>query len=696
MARCQMIRNSWSFSGLVGAFLDLGIAYFLLCCSAIAFFISNFLAFFGLSLPCPCNGLFGYPNHGYCVQRILVDYPTKTASNLQLSVKSKFPFDAVLARNELCQLNLKLMKERKFDNGELEFDGEVSYSSFSDPRRSQQSFSGSDSIGKFDIKGKGGTSQRPRCFSHRRRRRGSIDCGKLSSSTSFDHMKSDIRTIRRSPSDPSKIGNELNVELSKPANSHGRSISDFESIDATNEGRLMYGNATSFENLKTSARHVDGIDGEDDSTIRILEQALEEEQAARVALCSELEQERIAAATAADEAMAMISRLQEEKASIEMESRQYQRILEEKSTYDAEEMDILKEILVRREMEKHFLEREVETYRKVLQDDEEMDNQIEDVQGQDEASYFDSSVNPMLILQQLSESIDKRDGIHNNKNHPDYASASVEIQTSSGKELSNSQTVDEYKIMKALEHPECSRLSPDQLMNMDERFQEVQEKGVLSLVCQEGRNDNGRQKPVPRVVKPDSGKQMLEQVGEPRVLDVHVISSKRDTEKIAGKGSGPMLMLNDASGFPRKNESSVEASKELEINRSRSDLIDKLVPIISSTSRGPASDLRRNSLPTLDHERLKIDTEVEWLRARLKAVQGEKEKLKSSLDRQERGKAELQLLEAIADQIREIRHLTQPEKTARQGSLPPLSSKVSSKKKRSRSVSIGTSQSQSN
>ncbi|KAK9671597.1 hypothetical protein RND81_12G041100 [Saponaria officinalis] len=619
MARCQMMRNSWSFSGLVGAFLDLGIAYFLLCCSAIAFFISNFLAFFGLSLPCPCNGLFGYPNHGYYVQRILVDYPTKTVSNLHLSVKSKFPFDAVLARNELCQLNLKLMKERKFDNGELEFDGEVSYSSFSDPQRSQQSFSGSDSIGKFNVKGKGGTSQRPRCFSHRRRRRGSIDYWKLSLSSSLDHMKSDIRTIRRSPSDPSKIGNELNVELSKPANSHGRS-SDFESIDATNEGRLMYGNATSFENLKTSARHVDGIDGEDDSTIRILEQALEEEQVARVALCSELEQERIAAATAADEAMAMISRLQEVEASIKNLR--------------------WNPILVRREMEKHFLEREVEAYRKVLQDDEGMDNQIDDVQGQDEASYLDSSVNPMLILQQLSESIDKRDGIQNNRNHPDYASASVEIQTSSGKELSNSQTVDEYKIMKVLEHPECSRLSPDQLMNTDE-----------------------------------SGKQMLEQVGEPHVLDVHVISSKRDTEKIAGKGSGPMLMLNDASGFPRKRESSVDSPKELEINRSRSDLIDKLVPIISSTSRGPASDLRRNSLPTLDHERLKIDTEVEWLRARLKAVQEEKEKLKSSLDCQERGKAEFQLLEAIADQIREIRHLTQPEKTARQGSLPPLSSK---------------------
>ncbi|KAK9671618.1 hypothetical protein RND81_12G042600 [Saponaria officinalis] len=605
MARCQMIRNSWSFSGLVGAFLDLGIVYFLLCCSAIAFFISNFLVFFGLSLPCPCNGLFGYPNHGYCVQRILVDYPTKTVSNLHLSVKSnKFPFDAVLARNELCQLNLKLMKERKFDN---------------DPRRSQQSFSSSDSIGKFDVKGNGGTSQRRRCFSHSRRRRGSIDYGKLSSSSCLDHMKSDIRTILRSPSDPSKIGNELTVELSKPANSHGRSISVFESIDATIEGRLMYGKLV-MQLLLRISKPVQGMWM--GLTVKMIAQlGFWNKHLKKNRLHGwrcELEQERIAAATAADEAMAMISRLQEEKVLIEMESREYQRILEEKSTYDAEEMDILKR------------DPQVEAYRKVPQDDGEKDNQIDNVQGQDETSDLDSSVNPMLILQQLR------------------------------KELSNSQTVDEYKIMKALEHPECSRLSPDQLMDTDERFQEVREQEVLSLVCLDGRNDNDRHKLVPCVVKTDSGKQMLEQVGEPRVLDVHVISSKRDTEKISGKGSGPVLMLNDASGFPRKHESSVDAPKELEIIRSRSDLIDKLVPIISSTSRGPASDLRRNSLPTLDHERLKVDTEVKWLRARLKAVQKEKEKLKSSLRRQEMG---------------EIRHLTQPGKTARQGSLPPLSSK---------------------
>ncbi|EPS67058.1 hypothetical protein M569_07718, partial [Genlisea aurea] len=83
-------------------------------------------------------------------------------------------------------------------------------------------------------------------------------------------------------------------------------------------------------------------------------------------LYAELEKERSAAASAAEEALAMISRLQEEKAHIDMEARQYQRIIEEKYAYDAEEISLLRDILVRREKEKHVLEKEVEAYRQLI------------------------------------------------------------------------------------------------------------------------------------------------------------------------------------------------------------------------------------------------------------------------------------------------------------------------------------------
>ncbi|KAE8659309.1 putative LRR receptor-like serine/threonine-protein kinase [Hibiscus syriacus] len=69
------------------------------------------------------------------------------------------------------------------------------------------------------------------------------------------------------------------------------------------------------------------------------------------ALYLELEKER---AAAADESMEMILHLQEDKASIEMESTQYQRMIEKKSAYDEKEMNILKQILVGREKENRF------------------------------------------------------------------------------------------------------------------------------------------------------------------------------------------------------------------------------------------------------------------------------------------------------------------------------------------------------
>ncbi|KAF5936771.1 hypothetical protein HYC85_024277 [Camellia sinensis] len=54
----------------------------------------------------------------------------------------------------------------------------------------------------------------------------------------------------------------------------------------------------------------------------------------------ELEKERLAAATAAEEAMAMILKLQNDKSLIEMEANQYRRLTEEKQLRDQEELSI--------------------------------------------------------------------------------------------------------------------------------------------------------------------------------------------------------------------------------------------------------------------------------------------------------------------------------------------------------------------
>jgi hypothetical protein len=55
--------------------------------------------------------------------------------------------------------------------------------------------------------------------------------------------------------------------------------------------------------------------------------------------------------------MAMINRLQEEKAAMQMESLQYQRMMEEQSEYDQEAVQMLNELVVKREKEKEEVEK---------------------------------------------------------------------------------------------------------------------------------------------------------------------------------------------------------------------------------------------------------------------------------------------------------------------------------------------------
>ena len=61
--------------------------------------------------------------------------------------------------------------------------------------------------------------------------------------------------------------------------------------------------------------------------------------------------------------MAMITRLQEEKAAMQMEALQYQRMMEEQSEYDQEALQLLNELMMKREKEKQELEEELEEYR---------------------------------------------------------------------------------------------------------------------------------------------------------------------------------------------------------------------------------------------------------------------------------------------------------------------------------------------
>ncbi|XP_009116153.1 myosin-binding protein 3 [Brassica rapa] len=80
----------------------------------------------------------------------------------------------------------------------------------------------------------------------------------------------------------------------------------------------------------------------------------------------ELEEERKAAASAANETMSMILRLQREKAEIQMEARQFKAFAEEKMTHDQEKLLVLEELLYEKEQAIEALTYEVEAYKDKL------------------------------------------------------------------------------------------------------------------------------------------------------------------------------------------------------------------------------------------------------------------------------------------------------------------------------------------
>ncbi|KAL0421854.1 UNVERIFIED_CONTAM: putative myosin-binding protein 5 [Sesamum latifolium] len=102
------------------------------------------------------------------------------------------------------------------------------------------------------------------------------------------------------------------------------------------------------------------VDGE---TLSRLKRQVRVDHKSLMALYMELDEERSASAIAANNAMAMITRLQAEKAAVQMEALQYQRMMEEQAEYDQEGLQIMRDILVKREEDIKALESELEAYR---------------------------------------------------------------------------------------------------------------------------------------------------------------------------------------------------------------------------------------------------------------------------------------------------------------------------------------------
>ncbi|GLU12269.1 hypothetical protein SLE2022_289640 [Rubroshorea leprosula] len=100
-----------------------------------------------------------------------------------------------------------------------------------------------------------------------------------------------------------------------------------------------------------------------DSILHHLKRQVRLDRKSLMALYMELDEERSASAIAANNAMAMITRLQAEKAAVQMEALQYQRMMEEQAEYDQEALQAMNNLLSKRNEEIKELEAELEAYR---------------------------------------------------------------------------------------------------------------------------------------------------------------------------------------------------------------------------------------------------------------------------------------------------------------------------------------------
>nr|XP_009392039.2 PREDICTED: uncharacterized protein LOC103978060 [Musa acuminata subsp. malaccensis] len=101
-----------------------------------------------------------------------------------------------------------------------------------------------------------------------------------------------------------------------------------------------------FKDLSDEEGENDGLQG--DGTVKLKEK-IAEERKHRTAAVSEPEKERVAASSAADEAMAKIAKLQNEKGLIEREARLYREMAEQKQSYDDMVIETLHWIIMKLE-----------------------------------------------------------------------------------------------------------------------------------------------------------------------------------------------------------------------------------------------------------------------------------------------------------------------------------------------------------
>ncbi|KAG6599330.1 Myosin-binding protein 1, partial [Cucurbita argyrosperma subsp. sororia] len=167
--------------------------------------------------------------------------------------------------------------------------------------------------------------------------------------------------------------NDQSREMSPRLSINGDDVSNIVGMQIPQKRISLERNESSLDSLDGSI--VSEIEGE--NVVDRLKRQVEYDKNLMISLYKELEEERNASAIAANQAMAMITRLQEEKANLHMEALQCLRMMEEQSEYDDDALQKANDLITEKDKEIQDLEAELEFFRINFPNAYTIDNLIE-------------------------------------------------------------------------------------------------------------------------------------------------------------------------------------------------------------------------------------------------------------------------------------------------------------------------------
>uniref|UniRef100_A0A804R6F7 GTD-binding domain-containing protein n=1 Tax=Zea mays TaxID=4577 RepID=A0A804R6F7_MAIZE len=362
------------------------------------------------------------------------------------------------------------------------------------------------------------------------------------------------------------------------------------------------------------------MEGSEPSTVDQLKSALQAERKALGALYAELEEERNAAAIATNQTMAMINRLQEEKAAMQMEALQYQRMMEEQSEYDQEALQLLNELVSKRAREKQELERELELYRQKVQ-------HYEDKERRRTASFKANGVSPSGSGTSVSSSGEDSDGHSDDYCELGDSPDGGNVQSSSDAALSSMRDQDDgTKHLAALDDSltyfEVERLSIlEELKTLEERLFTLEDDDINTSKEVTGHSSSDMDLPHDGLQSPE-----------------YILTG--DRPRFGGRASisrgKSLLPLFDAVG---------------------DEACDRMPPSAGAGEADQADDAATKPASVLvkEQERLAIIEEVDHVYERLQALEADKEFLRHCIKSLKKGDKGMDLLQEILQHLRDLR-----------------------------------------